>query len=116
MENKNKEQLLLKVDELISIIKETDDYKRYIELKDAMENNKDLMNLIRKIKQEQQIIINKEYHKKNIESDEAILNELKKELYSYPAYQEFSYLQNDLNSTLQSIRAIIENSVKKINS
>ena len=45
----NKEKILNKVDELVSLIKNSDDYKRYIFLKEEMKNNKEIMNNISKI-------------------------------------------------------------------
>ena len=49
MENKNKEAVLNKLDELISLIKDTPNYKRYLELKNNMGNNKEIMSLCKNI-------------------------------------------------------------------
>lgn len=116
MEKKNKELLLKKVDELVDIIKESDDYKRYIELKTIMENNKEIMKLVKNIKSLQQKTIKLEYNKQDTTKEEKELQSLKDELNSYPIYQEYIYLQEDLNDTFQNIKVIIEKSVERINS
>ena len=116
MEEKNKELLLKKIDELIEIIKNGKEYKRYVELGSKMKENKEIMNLISKIKKEEQIIVKKEYRKEDTSSLNEELNKIKKELNSFPIYQEYTYLQQDLNNTFQTIKSIIEKSFEKINS
>ena len=111
MENKNKEELLKKLDELIELIKDTPNYKRYIELKDVMSKNNDIMTLIKKIKKTEQSIVKKEYNKEDPKDEEDILKSLKEELNSFPVYLEYSYLQEDLNNDFQNIKKIIEDSI-----
>ena len=114
MENKNREEIIKKVSELIEIIKESNDYKKYTELKDKMKNNKDIMDLVNKIKKEEQQLVNKKYRKEDTKELEKNIDKNKKELMSYPIYQEYSYLQEDLNNMFQNIKSIIENSINKV--
>jgi cell fate (sporulation/competence/biofilm development) regulator YmcA (YheA/YmcA/DUF963 family) len=114
MENKNREEIIKKVSELVEIIKESNDYKKYSELKDKMKNNKDIMDLVNKIKKEEQQLVNKKYRKEDTKELEDSIDKNKKELMSYPIYQEYSYLQEDLNNTFQNIKSIIENSINKV--
>ena len=116
MERQNKELLLSKVDELVTLLKESNDYKRYIELKEAIKTNKEIMNSISKIKKLEQERINKEYKKEDVKLLSEELKSLKNELNSYPVYQEYMYLQEDLNNTFQNIKKIIENSIEKVTS
>ena len=111
MENKNKEAVLNKLDELISLIKDTPNYKRYLELKNNMGNNKEIMSLINKIKKEEQTIVKKEHNKEDTSLEEKELLNLKNELNKYPDYLEYSYLQEDLNNDFQNIKKIIEDSI-----
>ena len=111
MENKNKEEVLKKIDELVCLIKDTPNYKRYNELKNQMKNNKEIMSLIKQIKKLEQSIIKKEYNKLNTKEEEKKLKELKEELKSFPIYLEYSYLQEDLNNDFQNIKKIIEDSI-----
>ena len=116
MEKKNKEEILLKLDELIDIIKKDEKYKRYKYLKEELKKNKDLMKLINDIKKEEKERVNKEYRKEDISLNEKKINELKSNLESYPDYLEFQYLQEDLNNMFQSIKSILEDNINKINS
>lgn len=111
MENKNKEEVLKKIDELVCLIKDTPNYKRYNELKSQMKNNKEIMSLIKDIKKLEQSIVKKEYNKIDINEEEKKLKELKNELESFPIYLEYSYLQEDLNNDFQNIKKIIEDSI-----
>lgn len=111
MENKNKELLLKKIDELLDLIKQTNDYKRYKNLKDEMSKNEEIMSLVKKIKKIEQSIVKKEYNKLDIKDEEKELNRLLKELDDFPIYHEYSYLQEDLNNDFQNIKKIIEDSI-----
>ena len=111
MENKNKEKLIKKINELVSLIKETPEYNRYSELKESMSNNKEIMSLIKDIKKVEQSIVKKEYNKQDIKEEEKELKILKDKLNSYPVYLEYSYLQEDLNNDFQNIKSIIEESI-----
>lgn len=113
MENKNKEKVLKKLDELISLIKNTDNYKRYDELKKEMSKNDLIMSLIKNIKKTEQSIVKKEHNKMDTVEEEKKLEELKEELNSFPSYLEYSYLQEDLNNDFQNIKKIIEDSINK---
>ena len=110
MEKKNKEEILKKVDELLSLIKNSNEYKRYIELKSIMENS-EIIVIVNKIKQLQKDIIKNEFKKKDTSILEEEMSNLKCELESYPIYKEYSYLQEDLNNDFQNIKKIIENSI-----
>ena len=111
MENKNKEELLNKLDELNKLIKDTPNYKRFNELKKSLEENNEIMSLIKEIKKVQQSIIKKEHKKEDTSIDEERLNNLKDNLNKYPDYLEYTYLQEDLNNDFQNIKKIIENSI-----
>ena len=111
MENKNKEELIIKINELVSLIKDTPEYKRYISLKESMSKNKEIMSLINDIKKSEQTIVKKNHNKQDTIEEEKKLKELKEKLNSFPAYLEYSYLQEDLNNDFQNIKKIIEDSI-----
>lgn len=111
MESKNKELVLTKLDELISLIKNTPNYKRYEELKSKMSNNEDIMDLVKSIKKLEQSIVKKEYNKLDTKKDEDKLENLKNKLKEFPDYLEYTYLQEDLNNDFQNIKKIIEDSI-----
>ena len=108
MEKKNKIIIKTKIEELVELIKQSDDYKRYIYLKEELSKNKELMKIINKVKKKEQERVNKEYRKEQTKDLEEEIESLKDELNSYPDYLEYSYLQEDINDNLQNIRKIIE--------
>ncbi len=110
MENNNKERLISKTKELVELIKNSSDYQKYLELKNKMKDNNEIMTLISKIKKEEKIITNKEYRKEDIKENNENIDKMKQELEAYPIYNEYMYLQEDLNNMFQSIKSIIENS------
>ena len=111
MENKNREELLKKVDELVCLIKNTPNYIKYEELKNKMASNKEITSIIGKIKKIEQTIVKKEYNKQDTKEDEKELKDLMDKLNEYPIYLEYSYLQEDLNNDFQNIKKIIEDSI-----
>ncbi len=60
----NKSEIIKKINELTTIIKNTKEYKRYIELKTSTAKNNDIMSLIKNIKKLEQTIVKKEYNKR----------------------------------------------------
>ncbi len=111
MEKKNKELITTKIEELVKLVKSSEDYKRYIYLKDKLADNKEIMSIINKIKKKEQERVNKIYRKESIENLELEIENLKSMLNEYPDYLEYSYLQSDINDVLQNIKSIIENSL-----
>ena len=111
MEKKYKEEVLQKIDELVLLVKNSNDYKRYEFLKEEMKKNEELMSLIKRIKKKEQERINKEYRKENVKTVNQEIDMLNKELDTYPCYLEYKYLQEDINNTLQTIRVVIEDTI-----
>lgn len=111
MEKQNKELILKKVDELINIIKSSDDYKRYIYLADEMKKNDTIMSLVKEIKKLEQKRVKMEYNKESTSDIDNEIDNKRKELDSFPTYQEYSYLKEDLNNTFQSIKSILEQNI-----
>ena len=50
MEKQNKEKILKKVDELVDLLKNSEDYQRYLYLSNEMKKNNSIMKLIKDIK------------------------------------------------------------------
>ena len=111
MEKQNKELILKKIDELISIVKSSDDYQRYIYLANEMKKNNSIMSLVKDIKKLEQKRVNLEYNKENTDGIDKEIDNKRKELDSFPTYQEYSYLKEDLNNTFQSIKSILEQNI-----
>ena len=101
--------VLEKVDEIVKYIEESDNYKKYKEIEKKLENDSDIIEKVDKIKTIQKEIVKLEVEKKDISKLEKEIEDILSILNTYPIYQEFIYLQEDLDSTFQSIKTIIEN-------
>lgn len=91
-----------KLEEVITVIKESEDYQECIKLKEKMKKNAELMQLIDTLK-----ILQKEYVKNGYQDKEK-LEEVENKLYEIPIYvtyivhlekvnQMISYVEDDLN-------------------
>ena len=95
-------EILKKIDEIISLIEESDDYKKYLLLQEKIRNNNEIMVLIKKVKVLQKDVI---HHIR----DESELKMIMDELNSHPLYREYCNTIEELNNTY----AIIESSLNK---
>lgn len=103
----NKE-ILNEVDKIIEYIKDTDDYKDYIYLKEKLSNNDKANNLIKEIKNLQKDIVKLELEKKDItELDNKIKSNLQ-ELNKMPLYVEYTQKQEVLNDMYQIIKSRLD--------
>ena len=93
-------EILEKVDEIIKTIETSKEYLKYLDLKKKIDNNKELVELINKVKVLQKDVT----HKKEKVSK---LKELTDELNNYPLYREYSNTVFEINN----MYCIIENSI-----
>ena len=101
--------VLEKIDEIVSYIEESDNYKRYKEIEKRLEKDLDIIDKVNRVKSIQKEIVKLEVEKKDISNLEKEIEEILSILNTYPIYQEYIYLQEDLDNTFQSIKTIIEN-------
>ena len=96
----NNEEILNKVDEIINEIEDSEDYQKYLKLKEEINKNKELVLLINEVRQ-----MNKDYTHKLIKKEE--LDAKNNELNNHPLYREY------LNTiaTINNEFAIIENTI-----
>ncbi len=102
----NKE-VLDKVDEIISLINDSDDYKKYLLLKEKISKNKELSKLINEVRVLQKDVV----HHLN-KKDE--LNEKNKELNNHPLYREYTNTLSELNNTYGIIESNLNNYFQNI--
>ena len=100
--------VLEKIDEIVNYIEESDNYKKYKEIEKKLEKDSDIMDKINKIKSIQKEIVKLEVNKRDVSHLEKEIDDILTVLNTYPIYQEYIYLQEDLNNTFQSIKTIIE--------
>lgn len=106
--------ILSKIDEIIDIIKNSDEYQKYIEVSNKMKINKDIMDLIEEVKLLQKKAVKEESLGNDISLiDEEISNKLRK-LEEYPIYLEYTYLQEDLDNSISLVKTSIEKQINNI--
>jgi cell fate (sporulation/competence/biofilm development) regulator YmcA (YheA/YmcA/DUF963 family) len=102
----NNEEILNKVDEIIKELEDSDDYKKYLKLKEEINNNKDLVLLINKVRQ-----LNKDFTHNLVKKDE--LDNVQNELNNHPLYREYLNTISLINNELSIIENTINNYFKK---
>lgn len=93
-----------KIDELFDELEDSKLYKDYVKVKESLENNNEIMDLINEIKRYQKISANNK--------DESVDGKIKKlydELNSYPLYQSYLIIKEELEEKLFMIKNIFEN-------
>ena len=98
-----------KINNLFDELENTKVYKNYIRAKIQLESNREIMDLIKKIKRYQKISVNNK--------DEELEKELKKlykELNSYPIYQSYQTLKEELEHELRDISDTFSSYFEKI--
>ena len=96
-----------KIDEIIKEIETSEVYQKYLLLQDKISNNKELMELINKVKLMQKDVI----HKKKKQEE---LDKLMDELNSNPLYREYSNTIYEINNTYGIIETSINNYFNKL--
>ena len=92
-----------KIDELFNLLEESNVFKDYVKIKKQLEEDKDINNLIEDIKRYQKIATN---NKDN--SVEEKLKELYLKLESYPIYQSYLNIKEELNEELFGIKEVFD--------
>ena len=94
------EEIEKKAKELVQAIKNDDKYKEYMNLRQKLTENKDIMAKIQEIKRLQKEYVKGAYLDKKIETK---LNNLNKELEQYPIYKEYLAKEKEINNILINI-------------
>lgn len=92
-----------KIDNLFDELEQSDLYKNYINAKKQLEDNNEIMDLIEEIKKYQKIATN---NKDNSVEDK--IKELNKKLESYPLYQSYLIIKEELEQELFQIKEVFE--------
>ena len=102
----NNKEILDKVDEIIKEIESSSDYQKYLLLKEKINNNKDFVLLINKVRQ-----MNKDYTHNLVKKDE--LDCITNELNNHPLYREYLNTISVINNEFSIIENAINNYFKK---
>lgn len=96
-----------KIDELFDELEDSKLYKDYVKVKEKLENNSEIMDLINEIKRYQKI----EANNKDKSVDEKIKS-LYDELNHYPLYQSYLIIKEELEDELFMIKDAFEKCFK----
>ena len=107
MVNQLNKEINNKVDEIINEIENSEVYQKYLSLQDKISSNKELMELINKVKVMQKDVV----HKKKKKED---LDKLMDELNSNPIYREYNNCLYEINNTYGIIESSLNNYFDKI--
>lgn len=94
------EKLYKSLDEVITCIKESSEYKECIKIKEQMDNNTDLVELINKVKELQKKYIRSNYDsniKEELDKYESMLNEI-------PIYNIYLQKLEDVNTKIDYVK------------
>ncbi len=97
-------KILNEVDKIIEFIKESDDYKDYIYLKDKLSKHEEANNLINEIKLLQKKIVKLEVNKQDTKDLDNKIKANLDELNKIPLYRDFIDKQEILNDYYQTIK------------
>lgn len=98
------ENLLNKVDEIVNTILDSKEYKDYLFLKEKIENNEIVMNLISEIKSIEKEMVKRESIKEDISDLELEFNKKMDELNGIPLYIDFISKQEEINLAYKLIK------------
>lgn len=104
-------EILSKVDEIVSYIENSSTYKDYLLLKEKLSNNEEIKDIIDLIKSKQKELVKKEYNKEDISLLNEELKSLEDKLNEYPLYVDYINKQDELNEVFGIIKEKIEKSI-----
>ena len=87
--------------ELVKVIKDSDDYKEYLELKEKIKSNKEIIELVDKIKNLQKTYVKSAYLDSNVKQE---LDNKLEILNSIPLYKEYLSKEKKINSIMSNIK------------
>jgi len=111
MEKFATDEILAKVDELVEIIKKSPEYIKYNKITCKMQENKEIVSIIKEIKYLQKECVNLEYRKQNTKEIEQKIEEKLNYLSEIPIYNEYLYLEEELDDLFQNVKYIIESHI-----
>lgn len=106
--------ILSKVEEIVNIIKNSNEYKKYMEVSNKMKNNKEIMNLIDEVKSLQKKLVKEQSLGNDISLIDEEINKKLKQLEEHPIYLEYTYLQEDLDNSISLVKTSIEKYINNI--
>ena len=99
-----------KVDEIINYIENSNDYQKYLLIKDKMKDDIEINNLLNEIRHLQKLLANNE-NNLQVKEELSLKNEL---LRNIPLYREYLNILDNLNNVFNIIETELNNYFNKI--
>ena len=106
-------KILEKTDELVNLITESKEYKKYQSIKDKMKKDEEIMALVEEVKTLQKEAVKKASKNESTENLDKTINEKLAILNKFPIYQEYLSIEEEINVILQTVKNTIENYINK---
>ena len=106
-------KILEKTDELVNLIIESDEYKKYQNIKDKMEKDEEIMTLINEVKILQKEAVKKSSKNESTKDIDIFISDKFNILNNFPIDQEYLEVEEEINTVLQTIKNTIENYINK---
>ena len=98
------DKILNEVDSIITLIKDSKEYKEYLFLKEKLEKNEKAKSLIKEIKNLQKELVKKEAEGMGATDLDKKINDNLEKLNRIPLYVDFINIQDELNNIYQDIK------------
>ncbi len=114
MEKSMNPNILEKLEEILDLIKDSQDYQDYVFLKAKLAKNEKALKLIAEVKKLQKQVVRKEVKKEDTSQEEQEIEKLLESLNQIPLYLDFVETQQKLNEVYQMIDTKLDNYFQKI--
>lgn len=108
MVNLSNQKILNKVQEIVDLVKSSEDYQNYLYLEEKMKSHPTIPKMIEEIKKLQKEIVQGESKELDITRLEQEISSLESELKEIPLYQDFLTQQEKLNRLFIYIKDTIQ--------
>ncbi len=109
-----KEEVLLKVEELVQTLKEEEDYQKFLLLENKLKDDVKFSELMIKLKEIQRELVHNEYKGINVDKKQQEYQNLLNDMNFNPIYIEYLNSIDELDLKYQLIIKQIEKSIKEI--
>lgn len=116
MEKFVNKEILKEVDEMITMIHQSEKYRRYEQIKEKLKKNEEIMQWITQYKKIQKQLVKAEYEKQMDQKTEydQQLKDIQEQLNQYPIYIDYLELQEELNQLFQQIKVSFDQYLERI--
>lgn len=109
-----RDKILTKTNEIIEIIKNSEEYKKYIDISNKLKKHEAIMSLIDEVKTLQKKLVKEKSLNRDVAFIDEEINKKLELLESYPIYLEYIELQESLDYSIGIVKDGIEKCINNI--